>query len=119
MVDELISKNVLYKQVAELEELARKRYLDTPSNSPCAPRYAAQMQERTRFKHMVADAPAVDAVPVVHGRWEATDIIAKKAGYGVRYYRHAECKINPCRLFECTSDYCPNCGAKMDLEVKP
>lgn len=114
MADELISKNVLYKQVAELEELARKRYLDTPSNSPCAPRYAAQMQERTRFKHMVADAPAVDAVPVVHSRWEITDI---EHAYGTRCYHCPECGEDEWRHDE--PNYCPNCGAKMDLEVNP
>lgn len=55
-----------------------------------------------------------DAVPVVHGRWTARDIIAKQAGYGHRYYNHEECKVKPCRLFEVDYDYCPNCGAKMD-----
>jgi hypothetical protein len=63
---------------------------------------------------MIAEAPTVDAVEVVHGKWTPIDVIAKKAGYAVRYYRHAECKVNPCRLFECMNDYCPNCGAKMD-----
>lgn len=52
-------------------------------------------------------------VEVVHGHWTATDVIVHKAGYGVRYYYHAECKVNPHRLFECENDYCPNCGAKM------
>ena len=56
----------------------------------------------------------VDAVEVVHGHWSQKDIISKKAGYGVRYYYHAECEVAPCRLFECAHDYCPNCGAKMD-----
>ena len=66
------------------------------------------------FKIMHENAPTVDAVEVVHGRWTPVDVIAKKAGYSVRYYHHAECKVNPCRLFECMDDYCPNCGAKMD-----
>lgn len=60
------------------------------------------------------DCPIVDAVEVVHGNWSQKDIISKKAGYGVRYYYHAECDVAPCRLFECAHDYCPNCGAKMD-----
>ena len=53
-------------------------------------------------------------VKVMRGHWTATDAIVHKAGYGVRYYYHAECKVNPNRLFECENDYCPNCGAKMD-----
>ena len=60
----------------------------------------------------------VDAVEVVHGHWTSTGIFSKRAGYGVRYYQHAECEVAPCRLFECEHDYCPNCGAKMDGERK-
>lgn len=63
---------------------------------------------------ILSSIPTVDAVPVVHGRWRARDIIAKQAGYGQRYYNHAECKVNPCELFKDAYDYCPSCGAKMD-----
>ena len=66
------------------------------------------------IKKMIQNAPTVDAVEVVHGHWTATNVIVHKAGYGVRYYYHAECRVNPHRLFECENDYCPNCGAKMD-----
>ena len=48
-------------------------------------------------------ADTVDAVPVVHGRWVGVD-------YDLAY----ECSVcgysTPCQL----SNYCPNCGAKMD-----
>ena len=71
-----------------------------------------------RILDLVAKQRTVDAVEVVHGRWTPMEVIAKKAGYGVRYYHHAECKVNPHRLFECENDYCPNCGAKMDGERK-
>lgn len=47
------------------------------------------------------------------GRWTATDIVSKKAGYGVRYYNHAECEVAPCRLFEDMHDFCPACGDDM------
>ena len=39
---EYIDKGALYERIAQLEELARNRYLDTPSNSPAYPRYMAQ-----------------------------------------------------------------------------
>ena len=68
----LIDADALYEQVAESEEKARDRFLDTSSSLPCPSyinpaytRYNEQLNERTRLKHMVADAPTVDAVEVV------------------------------------------------------
>ncbi len=59
----MIDADVLYKEMQENEELARKRVLDTQSTLPCQTnlnpaytRYTAQMDERTRFKEMIADA---------------------------------------------------------------
>jgi hypothetical protein len=62
--------------------------------------------EHDHFLRMIMDAPTVDAVEVVHGRWEKVDIVPN---YMWRY-----------RCSCCHSDgesgyrYCPNCGAKMD-----
>lgn len=51
--------------------------------------------------------PAVDAVPVVHGRW--IDIPDKPE------WDQKMCSI--CGdYFCCQGNYCPNCGAKMDGE---
>ena len=68
----LIDGDALYKAMQDAEELARKRVLDTestlpyPNNlNPAYTRYLAQMDERIKAKKMVADAPTVDAVPVV------------------------------------------------------
>lgn len=49
--------------------------------------------------------PTIDAVPVVHGRWEP---------YSVRdcLYICSECNCIP----RGKTRYCPNCGAKMNLE---
>lgn len=62
----------------------------------------------------VEDAPAADVEPVRHGRW---------VDYMVRDWRCSECgqKIIKVRNVDgyCYNDkpnYCPNCGAKMDLE---
>ena len=103
---EYIEKNALYKKVAELEELARNRYLDTPSNSPAYSRYVAQLDERTRFKHMVYDFPAADVAEVKHGKW--TSYGADKRGRGGIWVCSA-CND----AFPYTTHYCPNCGAKM------
>ena len=55
---------------------------------------------------LVKEAPAVDAVPVVHGRW-------------LRILRgNYECSVCRCIPYYASSistlNYCPNCGAKMD-----
>ena len=59
--------------------------------------------------------PTVDAVPVKHGRW-----IYKPNVYDDSTYECSECG-EPWTLIEGTPQengmkYCPNCGAKMDLE---
>ena len=73
------------------------------------------------------DAPAVDAVEVVHGRW-----IDRYGGkYANPLYECSACKnsIIPTAVYKIEVDelghehivqaltnYCPNCGAKMDKE---
>lgn len=65
MPKEYIDKSALYEKIAQLEEIARNRYLETPSNSPCYSRYMAQLIESTDFKHIIADFQAADVAPVV------------------------------------------------------
>lgn len=58
----------------------------------------------------VATAPTVDAVPVVHGRWEWIEDNSNECSvcrYTAFFYP----------LLEAVPNYCPKCGAKMDLEV--
>lgn len=105
---EYIDKANLYKKIAELEELARNRYLDTPSNSPAYPRYMAQLDERTKLKHMVADFPSADVAEVKHGKWEEI-----RNPYGeLEGWIHVECG----REVKIKETYCPKCGTKMDGE---
>ncbi len=54
------------------------------------------------FKVAIANFPTVDAVEVVHGRW----IFRKNWDYFV-------CSKCSCESSN-YSNYCPNCGAKMD-----
>ena len=73
------------------------------------------------FLDKAKQAPTVDAVEVVHGRWEDN--------YGGKYanprYRCSACKENSLYKFtldelgnwrdkQALTNYCPNCGAKMD-----
>lgn len=70
----LIDADALYEQLKQDEELARNRVLDTestlpyPNNlNPSYIRYVAQMNERTRLKHMIADAQTIEAQPdIIH-----------------------------------------------------
>ena len=62
---EFIDKAIFYKKIADREELARNRFLDTPFDSPARTRYQEQLNERIAIKHMIADEPAADVVEVV------------------------------------------------------
>jgi predicted RNA-binding Zn-ribbon protein involved in translation (DUF1610 family) len=59
----------------------------------------------------IVDAPDVDAVPVVHGRWiDRTKEIRNMIG---QRYDCSNC--GHIYWFYCADyNYCPNCGAKMD-----
>ena len=59
------------------------------------------------LKRMIDNAPTVDAVEVVHGRW-----IDTPHAYGFVTPRCSAC-LQFSKYHE-KYDYCPNCGAKMD-----
>ena len=54
---------------------------------------------------IIENAPTIDAVPVVHGRW--------KAEFEYEDFLHADCSVCGKRS-EYMYNYCPNCGAKME-----
>ena len=68
------------------------------------------------FCSWLDDAPTVDAVPVVHGKWEWLSSTYDRTPCEKRY------RCSECHHETITHDhdpwekYCPNCGAKMDLE---
>ena len=57
--------------------------------------------------NLIENAPAVDAVKVVHGRWRWCGQDKFNDAYEC-----SECG----KIAMDDSNYCPNCGAKMDLE---
>lgn len=59
--------------------------------------------------NMLAALPAVDAAPVVHGRWQSNGI------HGSVLCRCSECHYDAAAY---SFRYCPMCGAKMDGEGK-
>lgn len=64
------------------------------------------------IKKYIDEATSVDAVEVVHGHWipaGITEDLAKCSVCGkMNHTLHYVCSIG--------FNYCPNCGAKMDLE---
>ena len=61
---------------------------------------------------LIRDVPAANVEPVRHGRW-----CEPKGGF----WKMAKCSL--CGEWQPTAGiipkYCPNCGAKMDLEEEP
>lgn len=76
--------------------------------------------EHEHFLKMVCLAPTVDAVKVIHAKWEyhgRNDEYFCSNCYKqpISFKREMNCGVG--ELVEvCFSDYCPNCGAKMKQE---
>lgn len=69
------------------------------------PQYSDPINVLTEVRERIEALPTIDAVPVVHGEWEETD-----DRWGVGKWRCSACEKHSKEQ----SDYCPNCGAKMD-----
>lgn len=67
--------------------------------------------EDKRLRITMANIPAADVAPVVHGRWIAD-------GDGYRWtYNCSICAWEDGYPFNERHNYCPNCGARMDGEA--
>ena len=64
--------------------------------------------EQAVVRNFLAKLPKVDAVEVVHGRWEERIV-----DHEIPYYTVVDCSLCGCSG-ERWHTYCPNCGAKMD-----
>ena len=109
-MSEYIDKAELYGQSAELEEYTRNTLSQLTRANPLFSEYHVRLLERGYLKHLVADFPTADVAPVVHGKWEL-----RHEGYG-HYWECSVCHTNPCIYVTRNTKFCPNCGAKMDLE---
>ena len=67
-------------------------------------------KDKSEAHRMLIQLPNVDAVPVVHGRW--IDETFKAWGLVHHPYKCDQCGYHS----EAPSDYCPDCGARMDGE---
>lgn len=65
----------------------------------------------------IENAPTIDAVPVVHAKWEIVHgMINPKYSGRKRCTRCGDISPNDMCGREMLSHYCPNCGAKMDAK---
>ena len=97
------------------------RYIDADKlNIKKATMWFDDPNDRRSVERMIREAPTVDAVPVVHGRWERIGIRDRK---GLQIY---PC-CSACGMVSAAYrsewergawKFCPNCGAKMDEEPK-
>lgn len=73
-------------------------------------------------REVISEAPAADVAPVVHARWVECDYVEPCVhGFGTIRHKNKGLKCTNCvHVFKTEllwkDDYCPSCGAKMDLE---
>lgn len=95
-----------------------KRLIDANDAEKFAREHILDAKERFLILDFLRECPTVDAVEVVHGRW-ISEVVRKPDWKGKMrdYYQAASCSVchNP-DPGHGTSNYCPNCGAKMDQE---
>ena len=90
------------------EVLQRNEEAFEKANRNPAEHFVGVVQYHT-VKEMVNSSPTVDAVEVVHGRWDEVTDQDEIVGE-MDFYKCSVC--GKLRWFE--TNYCPNCGAKMD-----
>ena len=66
-------------------------------------------QDRLYALEVISDFPAADVAEVRHGRWISTGAISCKC---------SDCGKLQLKSHADDSNYCPNCGARMDKEAE-
>lgn len=70
------------------------------------------LKSKPSIVYCIDNIKPVDAVPVIHARWESTSYV------GVSRCSHCNKPSSTPDCLDVYFDYCPHCGAKMDLEVR-
>ena len=86
-----------------------KEYIERASVHSIIERTSTFAFTRGGMHEKIDSLPAADVVEVRHGRWETAPC------NGVYDMRCSACGFAPGIRFY-SSDYCPNCGARMDKE---
>ena len=85
-------------------------------------RITAPDDYRRHLPEAIEQLSAVEAAPVVHGRWIETTIPANTTGHGgvgqdkKKGWICSNCKSAFDAMLLWCDSFCPNCGAKMDGE---
>ena len=106
-----------YIEREAISEEIRKYYYKNPPNSSYGKGFDRGLD---RAQRAILDAPAADVAPVVHGRWEPyfEEVEIYNAG-GVAERKQTGWICGRCKSVESITryyktNYCPNCGAKME-----
>lgn len=91
------------------EYFEREALLTAICDDMCGLKYTG-VCENCKVIALIANAPSVDVVPVVHGRW-----IERRAPHAMGG-NSAKCSAcnKSVQYLGNPVNYCPNCGAKMD-----
>lgn len=74
---------------------------------------ALRRSEGGLHHHYIHELPTIDAEPVKHGRWNGWHGDKRMKNGEYRHFHYYACDQCECRT-AIASNYCPNCGAKMD-----
>ena len=90
-----------YIEREAISEEIRKYYYKNPPNFSYGEGFDRGLD---RAQRAILDAPAADVVPVRHGRWIAS------------HDEFCQCSLCKYPVYAAwnTTNYCPNCGARMD-----
>nr|DAU51616.1 MAG TPA: zinc-ribbon domain protein [Caudoviricetes sp.] len=101
---EYIERGVFLKDIEERNCLPCRRAIQDRGGSLC------EICWINDLRNEIINAPAADVVPVAHGWWNADEtcsLCGEKSTEG----------LDATKWDYWFPNYCPNCGAKMDLEA--
>ena len=82
----------------------------------CVPLIGRNDYDCESLKQMLIEAPTVDAVPVVHGRW-VPSMEEMEDGFGETHMIQTGVECSVCGHYSCCGgNFCKDCGARMNLK---
>lgn len=113
----LINAKVLYDELAKIEDSARKEIFKHERSGAEYWMRMGALNQITKLKHFVFDAPAVEAKPVVHGEWIKTFRYMRKNIDTGKLEPVYSCDCPICKYHTGNQgvrfNFCPNCGVDM------